>query len=79
MNRPRFRETDDDVDATIEKVLFCKECVISNQRPSSAIEFKHKKNEIKSTINFILYNKTCTYPRLHKTLIIQLPNAVFLV
>ena len=35
-----------------EKVLFCKECVISNQRPSSAIEFKHKKNEIKSTINF---------------------------
>ena len=35
-----------------EKVLFCKECVISNQRPSSAIEFKHKENEIKSTINF---------------------------
>ena len=24
MNRPRFRETDDDVDVTIEKVLFCK-------------------------------------------------------
>ena len=35
-----------------EKVIFCKECVISNQRPSSAIEFKHKKNETKSTIDF---------------------------
>ena len=35
-----------------EEVIFCKECVISNQRPSSAIEFKHKKNEAKSTIGF---------------------------
>ena len=35
-----------------EKVIFCKECVISNQRPSSAIEFKHKQNETKSTIDF---------------------------
>ena len=35
-----------------EKVVFCKKCVISNQRPSSSIEFKHKKDEKKNTISF---------------------------
>ena len=25
-----------------EKVIFCKKCVMSNQRPSSVIEFKNK-------------------------------------
>ena len=35
-----------------EKVVFCKKCVISNQRPSSTIEFKHDKNEKKHVINF---------------------------
>lgn len=30
-----------------EKVIFCKHCVISNQRPSSSVEFKHKQNEKK--------------------------------
>ncbi len=35
-----------------EKVIFCKKCVISNQRPSSTIEFKHDKNEKKEVINF---------------------------
>ncbi len=35
-----------------EKVVFCKKCVISNQRPSSAVEFKHKKNDKKETISF---------------------------
>ena len=35
-----------------EKVLFCKKCVISNQRPSSSVEFKHKKTERKDTIAF---------------------------
>ena len=35
-----------------KKVLFCKRCVISNQRPSSTIEFKHTKDEKKSTIGF---------------------------
>ncbi len=35
-----------------EKVLFCKKCVISNQRPSSTIEFKNKKTEKKETISF---------------------------
>ena len=35
-----------------EKVIFCKHCVISNQRPSSSVEFKHKQNEKKATICF---------------------------
>ena len=35
--------------ATVE---FCKRCVISNQRPSSAVEFKHTKNSKKATIRF---------------------------
>jgi len=32
-------------------VKFCKKCVISNQRPSSTVEFKHKHSEKKKTIN----------------------------
>ncbi|WP_374615157.1 N-acetyl sugar amidotransferase [Sphingorhabdus sp.] len=35
-----------------EEVLFCKSCVISNQRPSSTVEFKHKHDEKKATIGF---------------------------
>jgi N-acetyl sugar amidotransferase len=35
-----------------EKVKFCKRCVMSNQRPSSAIEFKHTKDSKKVTLNF---------------------------
>ncbi|MDX8400574.1 MAG: N-acetyl sugar amidotransferase [Gallionellaceae bacterium] len=35
-----------------EKVIFCKNCVISNQRPSSSVEFKHKHDEKKATIGF---------------------------
>jgi len=34
------------------EVRFCKKCVISNQRPSSTVEFKHDKNEKKKVINF---------------------------
>jgi len=34
------------------EVLFCKKCVISNQRPNSAIEFKHTSASQKSTIGF---------------------------
>ena len=34
-----------------EKVKFCKKCTISNQRPSSTVEFKSK-NNLKSGINF---------------------------
>jgi N-acetyl sugar amidotransferase len=35
-----------------EEVLFCKSCVISNQRPSSTVEFKHTQGERKATIGF---------------------------
>lgn len=35
-----------------EKVLFCKKCVISNQRPSSTVEIKHSSKNKKETINF---------------------------
>lgn len=35
-----------------ERVVFCKHCVISNQRPSSSVEFKHKQQEKKATIGF---------------------------
>jgi N-acetyl sugar amidotransferase len=35
-----------------EKVVFCKRCVISNQRPNSTVEFKHKQDEKKATIGF---------------------------
>lgn len=34
------------------EVKFCKKCVISNQRPSSTIEFKSKKGEQKKIISF---------------------------
>ena len=35
-----------------EQVVFCKSCVISNQRPSSTVEFKHAADEAKKTIGF---------------------------
>lgn len=34
------------------EVRFCRNCVISNQRPSSTVEFKHQKEEKKKTIGF---------------------------
>jgi N-acetyl sugar amidotransferase len=34
------------------EVRFCKLCVISNQRPSSTVEIKHKSDEKKETISF---------------------------
>ena len=34
-----------------KKVIFCKKTLISNQRPSSAIEFNHKKNSTKETLS----------------------------
>ena len=34
------------------KVKFCKSCVVSNQRPSSAVEYKHTKNSKKNAIEF---------------------------
>ena len=35
-----------------ERVLFCKRCVISNQRPNSTIEFQNIPGSVKSTIAF---------------------------
>jgi N-acetyl sugar amidotransferase len=37
------------------KVSYCKKCVISNQRPNSAVEYKHTKDSKKSTIHFDEY------------------------
>lgn len=34
------------------EVKFCTKCVMSNQRPASAIEFKHTKNSKKTTLKF---------------------------
>lgn len=34
------------------KVVFCKKCVISNQRPNSTIEYEHIKKSKKATIHF---------------------------
>lgn len=34
------------------EVKFCKRCVISNQRPNSAVEFEHTQSSNKKTINF---------------------------
>jgi hypothetical protein len=36
-------------------VAFCKKCVISNQRPNSAVEYKHTKDSKKATIHFDEY------------------------
>jgi N-acetyl sugar amidotransferase len=35
-----------------EEVKFCRSCVISNQRPNSAVEFKHTRKTRKATIRF---------------------------
>ncbi len=35
-----------------KEVKFCRKCVISNQRPSSTVEFKHTKDDRKKTIEF---------------------------
>src|SRR5579863_8114851 len=35
-----------------QKVVFCKRCVISNQRPNSAVEYEHTKESQKKTIHF---------------------------
>lgn len=35
-----------------QEVIFCEHCVISNQRPNSSVEFKHKEFDKKQTINF---------------------------
>ena len=34
------------------QVVFCRRCVISNQRPASAVEFEHSRDSKKATIHF---------------------------
>jgi hypothetical protein len=51
----RFEKNNPDLEALYglpKSVTFCKKCVISNQRPNSAIEYKHTKDSKKATINF---------------------------
>ena len=50
-----FNKTGEELTAKFglpQKVAFCKKCIISNQRPNSAVEFKHTKDTKKSTIGF---------------------------
>ena len=35
-----------------QEVTFCTKCIMSNQRPTSAVEFKHTKESKKTTMNF---------------------------
>ena len=41
------------MDSKENSVQYCTKCVISNQRPSSVVEFKNKSEDIKPKINFI--------------------------
>jgi N-acetyl sugar amidotransferase len=38
-----------------KNVIYCKNCVISNQRPNSTVEFFNNKNQKKKTINFDIH------------------------
>ena len=47
--------TSDEIDTRYglpSSVKFCKKCVISNQRPNSAVEFSHTAKSKKQTISF---------------------------
>ena len=49
-----FGKSEDDADIKYglpRYVHFCKRCVISNQRPNSAVEYEHTKASKKATIN----------------------------
>jgi N-acetyl sugar amidotransferase len=48
------------------EVKFCKRCVISNQRPSSTVEFKNQKDEKKAVIDFD-EEGVCSACRYHET------------
>lgn len=50
-----YKKDSQDLDAKYglpKEVAFCKKCVISNQRPNSAVEYQHTKKSKKSTISF---------------------------
>ena len=46
-----------------EQIKFCSKCVISNQRPSSTVEFKSKHNDLKKVIEYSEENicSACAY------------------
>lgn len=51
----RFNVAEDSLEAKYglpNEVKFCAKCVISNQRPNSAVEYEHTKASKKQTINF---------------------------
>ncbi len=55
VNYEQFSPERDDLSAKYglpKEVGFCSDCVISNQRPNSAVEFKHTKESKKGTIHF---------------------------
>jgi len=49
-----------------KEVKFCKKCIISNQRPSSTVEFKSKSSDKKDVIDFD-ENGVCSACRYHET------------
>lgn len=48
-----------------QKVLYCKQCVISNQRPSSVVEFRSKPNDTKPSI-LLNEDGICSACQFHK-------------
>ena len=54
-----------------EKVIYCKKCVLSNQRPNSAVEFNHTKNSKKNTIHFDEFGvcDACNFAELKRNII----------
>lgn len=52
----RFSRSRDDLDVKYglpSKVEYCSLCVISNQRPNSAVEFANRRDALKATIRFV--------------------------
>ena len=56
---------------SIKKVIYCKKCVISNQRPSSVVEFTYDSIKSKETIMFDEHGvcHACQYAEIKKNLI----------
>ena len=55
VDHKKFKSSNKELDAYYglpKEVKYCKSCVISNQRPNSAVEFNNKINQNKSTIAF---------------------------
>lgn len=52
-----------------KEVKYCKKCVMSNQRPSSVVEFKHRSNDKKPTVIFEDgICSACKYAEIKKTI-----------